>query len=76
MQSIAEIIAALGGPASVARATGVKHRARVTDWRRNGSIPVAYWPALQAAAEDHGVSLSYEQLVAIHSPTTNSEVAA
>lgn len=76
MNTIAEIILALGGPTKVAKATGVSHAARVTDWRRYGSIPVKYWPALQAAAEDHGVSLSYEQLVAIHSPTTNSEVAA
>lgn len=75
MNSIADIVAALGGPSNIARALEASPRL-VTDWRRNGSIPVRYWPALQAAAEDHGVSLSYEQLVAIHSPNTNSEVAA
>lgn len=75
MNSIAEIIAALGGPTKVAKTFDAPPRL-VTDWRRSGSIPVRYWPALQAAAEDHGVSLSYEQLVAIHSPNTNSEVAA
>lgn len=76
MNSIAEIIAALGGPTKVAKTFDAPPRL-VTDWRRSGSIPVRYWPALQAAAEDHGVSLSYEQLVAIHSPTqSNSEAAA
>jgi predicted SpoU family rRNA methylase len=74
MNSIADIVAALGGPSNIAKALEASPRL-VTDWRRNGSIPVRYWPALQAAAEDHGVSLSYEQLVAIHSQP-NSEVAA
>lgn len=76
MNTVAEIITSLGGPTKIARATGVSHPARVTDWRRYGSIPVKYWPALQELATEHGVSLSYDQLVAIHSPNTNSEVAA
>lgn len=44
--------------------------------KRRGSIPVRYWPSLIAAAGERGVPLTYDQLVAIHSANTNSEVAA
>jgi|SanBayMetagenome_1026888.scaffolds.fasta_scaffold246849_1 hypothetical protein len=75
MNTIDELFDAIGGVAEVGRVIG-KRTEHASVIKRRGSVPVRYWPALMAAAEEKGIPLSYEQLVAIHSPNTNSEVAA
>ncbi len=51
------IIAKLGGPAAVARVTGV-HRTRVYSWQRNGGrIPQRHIPVLLAFAREHRIRL-------------------
>jgi hypothetical protein len=75
MNTIDELFDAIGGVAEVGRVIG-KRTEHASVIKRRGSVPVRYWPALMAAAEEKGIALSYEHLVAIHSPNTNSEVAA
>ena len=75
MNTLDEVFEALGGVAEVGRVIG-KRTEHASVLKRRGSVPVRYWPSLIAAAEERGVVLTSDMLVAIHSPTTNSEVAA
>lgn len=75
MNTLDEVFEALGGVAEVGRVIG-KRTEHASVLKRRGSMPVRYWPSLIAAAGERGVPLTYDQLVAIHSPNTNSEVAA
>lgn len=75
MNSLRDLVGKFGGTTAFAAAIQV-NVSTASEMKRRGSIPVRYWPSLIAAADERGVPLSYEQLVAIHSPTTNSEVAA
>ena len=55
----------LGGPTKVARILGVGFTT-ASEMKRRGSIPVKYWPTLVAACRADGVSVSYDELVAMH----------
>lgn len=75
MNTLDEVFEALGGVAEVGRVIG-KRTEHASVLKRRGSVPVRYWPSLMAAAEERGIVLTSDMLVAIHSPITNSEVAA
>jgi hypothetical protein len=75
MNTLDEVFEALGGVAEVGRVIG-KRTEHASVLKRRGSVPVRYWPSLIAAAEERGVVLTSDMLVAIHSTSTNSEVAA
>ncbi|RAI42800.1 hypothetical protein [Rhodoplanes roseus] len=66
MGTLDSLFISLGGPAEVGRIIG-KSTEHAASMRRRGSIPVEYWPALVAAAEEKQiVDLTYEALVAMH----------
>lgn len=58
MQTIGDIITALGGPALVAQAAGV-HVTRVYAWARNNRVPLSKIPVLVAAAQRQGKPISH-----------------
>lgn len=75
MDPVLSIFAALKGPAAVGRIIGkpVEH---TTLMRRRRSIPVAYWPALIAHAEEMQIpGVTYADLVAAHAPTPSQREA-
>lgn len=67
MESVANIFDALGGNVVAAKALGVNY-STATEMKRRGSIPVQYWERLVREAKPLGVDLSYDTLVAVHSP--------
>lgn len=75
MNSLRDLVGEFGGTTAFAAAIQV-NVSTASEMKRRGSIPVRYWPSLIAAAEERGLALTYDTLVAIHSPITNSEVAA
>lgn len=75
MNSLKDLVDELGGTTAFAASIHV-NVSTASEMKRRGSVPVRYWPSLIAAAEERGVPLTYDMLVAIHSPNTNSEVAA
>jgi len=75
MNSLRDLVDELGGTTAFAAAIQV-NVSTASEMKRRGSIPVRYWPSLIAAADERGLPLTYDTLVAIHSPNTNSEVAA
>ena len=71
MEPASSIIAALGGPAKVARIAGV-HRTRPWNWTRpksnggtGGVIPFEHVPKLLKAAHEAGVELSADDFIPI-----------
>lgn len=66
METVSDLITALGGNAAVSRVLDHKHASTVSEWRRRGSIPVEHWPRLVEAAAERGIRLTYEQLVTMH----------
>lgn len=75
MNSLKDLVDEFGGTTAFAASIQV-NVSTASEMKRRGSVPVRYWPLLIAAAGERGLPLTYDQLVAIHSPTTNSEVAA
>ena len=64
--TVSDVFMALGGAAVVARSIGVttEHAAGMA---RRGSVPVAYWPHLVAAARRRKLSwITYETLTHLH----------
>lgn len=60
MNTFAEIIDSLGGPAAVARGLG-RSLYTVTAWRRRDSIPAKEWEGLIRMADERGVDgLTFE----------------
>lgn len=49
---------------------------RAAEMRKRGSIAPKYWPALIAAAEARGVSLTYEDLVRMHATSVRKTRAS
>lgn len=66
MHTVADIVDQLGGPTEFGRICGfsVNQASRGSDIRRRGSIPVDYWPKIIKAANDRGLPITYETLVA------------
>lgn len=56
-----DVIAALGGPAAVARHCGVRSQA-VSLWTIKGRIPADRVPALEALARELGVAVRAEDM--------------
>ena len=74
MEPASSIIAALGGPAKVARIAGV-HRTRPWNWTRpkedggtGGVIPFGHVPKLLKAARDEGVPLTADDFLPSQPP--------
>lgn len=72
MESIAQIIAALGGPTAFGVICGFTKNpgARGSDMRQRGSIPVIYWPRIVEAAQAKGLPIDNDVLVRVHQPRT------
>lgn len=68
MESVAEIIAALGGPTAFGVICGFSKNpgARGSDMRQRGSIPVVYWPRIVEAAQAKGLLIDNDVLVRAH----------
>lgn len=58
---IRDIIAALGGPAEVGRALGIRSQA-VSLWLRRGRVPLERVPDLIALGAQRGLTLTARQL--------------
>jgi DNA-binding transcriptional regulator YdaS (Cro superfamily) len=56
-----DIITALGGPAAVGRALGIRTQA-VSRWLRKGRVPLERVPALLALAAQRGLALTARQV--------------
>lgn len=54
MQTIPQIIDALGGPTEVARLTG-QPVPTVSAWKHRNKIPARHWPSLVSIAREKGV---------------------
>jgi hypothetical protein len=80
MNSVREIIDALGGPTEFGRICGFTKNpgARGSDMRQRGSIPVIYWPRIVQAARAADLAITNDTLVAAHQPreAVQAEVAA
>ena len=68
METVAEIIDALGGPTAFGRICGFSRNpaARGSDMRQRGSIPVIYWPHVVEAAEAASIAINSDILVRAH----------
>ena len=64
MDTISDIAAAFGTQQRMADAVGVS-RGRVEQWCQRNSIPSKWLLRVVQAAEQHGIALTIEQLVAI-----------
>lgn len=73
MNSVASLIASLGGNAAVGRMIG-KASSTVSEMKRRGSVPVEYWPAIRAEALRMGLSVSYDDLVGMHMKSAPQEL--
>jgi hypothetical protein len=67
LRTVPDIIEALGGPTAITRALGFRHASTASEWKRQGSIPPRHWRGLIKMADDVGVTISAETLVAAHS---------
>lgn len=76
MDTVSDIISALGGPAFVSRSLALTGASTVSEWKRKGSIPVRYWPALISVARGVGVALDERVLVSAHISQPSSPPAA
>ena len=74
MESVAEIIAALGGPTAFGVICGFSKNAgaRGNDMRQRRSIPVVYWPRIVEAAQARGIAINNDVLVRAHQPRTEA----
>lgn len=72
MESVAEIIAALGGPTAFGVICGFSRNpgARGSDMRQRGSIPVTYWPRIVEHARRRGIAIDNDVLVRAHQRRT------
>jgi hypothetical protein len=68
------IIDALGGPTKIGRATGLGI-SKVSEWKRQGSIPARHWQRLLGYARSEAPTITAEALVAAHAPDADAEVA-
>jgi hypothetical protein len=73
MKNVTDIIAALGGNATVAEALHTADQpvipSVVSEWKRRESIPVKWWPRLIALAAQKSVAgLNADMLMRIHNP--------
>lgn len=68
MNSVCEIIEALGGPTEFGRICGFTRHpgARGSDMRQRRSIPMRYWARVIEAAQARGKDLTTDALVKIH----------
>ena len=78
MNSVREIIDALGGPTEFGRICGfVKNpAARGSDMRQRESIPVTYWPRVIEAASATQQPITYETLVRVHQRPASAQPSA
>lgn len=65
MRTVSDLFITLGGPAVIARILG-KKPSTASEMKRRQSIPLTYWPALIAAAQEKGIELDEATLVRIH----------
>ena len=68
MESVSDIVDALGGPGEFGKACGftANPSQRGSDMRRRGSIPVHYWPGVISAARAKGIELDEASLTKLH----------
>ena len=78
MNSVREIIDALGGPTEFGRICGFTRNpgSRGSDMRQRGSIPVPYWPRIVEAARARGLAINNDVLVHCHQPDAAEASAA
>lgn len=65
MNTVDDVFDKFGGPTALARAIGIKVSA-ASEMRRRASIPVTYWRDLVAVAKQHGLPLTIDRLVSMH----------
>ena len=71
LATVSAVIDRLGGTCAVARACFVSKGA-VSNWRRRGRIPSAYWSGLAVGAEIKRIdALTVATLAAMHAHTTS-----
>lgn len=77
METVRDIILALGGPTKFGRACGFEKNpgARGSDMLARGSIPVVYWPRIVAAAQALDLPIDNDVLVHVHQPATEMREA-
>lgn len=63
MSTIASLIDRFGGVRPMARKVGVAVNS-VQHWKRAGRLPVARIDAVKKAADDHGIGVTLEEVVA------------
>ncbi|UYW25875.1 hypothetical protein OKC48_21790 [Methylorubrum extorquens] len=70
METVRDIILALGGPTKFGRACGFEKNpgARGSDMLARGSIPVVYWPRVVAEGQALGLPIDNDLLVQVHLP--------
>lgn len=75
MESVREIIAALGGPTKFGRVCGFVNNpaARGSDMLQRDSIPIIYWPRIVAEAERLGLPIDNDTLVKAHAKRPPSD---
>ena len=65
METVHDIIEALGGTSAFGRAIGVK-QSTASEMKRRASIPVEHWPKLILAAKETGKIITNDELVEMH----------
>jgi hypothetical protein len=67
MSKVEPIIEAFGGTTAMARILGKRYPARVSDWKRRGSIPASEWKQIVEAAERQNIKgVTLDRLASIH----------
>lgn len=64
MDTVSDIIEALGGSTAIARELDMKAATTVASWKDRGSIPSEHWPPLLELARKRRVALTLERLMA------------
>ena len=74
MESVAEIIDALGGSTAFGVICGFTKNpgARGSDMRQRESIPVVYWPRIVEAAQARGIPIDSNVLMRVHLTRTEA----
>jgi len=74
METVPDIIAALGGSTAFGRICGFTKNpgARGSDMRQRGSIPVAYWPRIVEHAKAQNIAIDNDVLVRAHQPRSEA----
>ncbi|GJD68718.1 hypothetical protein [Methylobacterium gnaphalii] len=78
METVRDIILALGGPTKFGRICGFEKNpgARGSDMLQRGSIPLSYWPLIVEASRDLAEPITNDILVRVHLPARSEALAS